>query len=329
MHGFELGDGGKDPGAADLDADVAQHGFNLFRLVLKGGGIIPAVVRVIVEKRSPEAEPFSMPTHCPACTTPVTRFEGEVAVRCINPFCPPQVKNWIKHFASRKAMDVDGLGETLVEQLVDHQLIKDPSDLYALDVNAVAGLERMGRKSAENLMAGIEVSRSNDLWRLIHGLGIRNVGASSAKVLEDHFASIDELADASADALEALPDVGPIVARSIRDWFADGGNQAFLLRLREGGVTLTRAERDPADTPPVDSPYAGKTVVLTGKLHQLTRDEASDIIVRLGGKTSGSVSAKTDLLVVGEKAGSKLKKAESLGVPVITEAEFIDSVESL
>jgi DNA ligase (NAD+) len=294
-------------------------------LVEKAGEIIPAVVRVMDEKRTGAEKSFTMPTTCPECGTPVIRREGEVAVRCPNDACPPQLKNAIIHFARRSAMDIEGLGETLVHMLVDHDLVKDASDLYTLDRTVVANLERMGEKSAERLMQGLEASKQADLWRIIHGLGIPHIGQRSSQILEEHFASLEDLAEASIEMLEKLPDVGPVVAESIKDFFASPEKQALVQRLEVRGVNLARKQAAvaPADEGP--SPiFSGMTFVVTGTLRAYKRDEVASLIRQHGGKTSESVSAKTNWLLAGEKAGSKLAKAKSLGVRVISETEFGD-----
>ena len=294
-------------------------------LVEKAGEIIPAVVRVMDEKRTGAEKSFTMPTTCPECGTPVIKREGEVAVRCPNDACPPQLKNAIIHFARRSAMDIEGLGETLVHMLVDHDLVKDASDLYTLDRTVVANLERMGEKSAERLMQGLEASKQADLWRIIHGLGIPHIGQRSSQILEEHFASLEDLAEASIEMLEKLPDVGPVVAESIKDFFASPEKQALVQRLEVRGVNLARKQAAvaPADEGP--SPiFSGMTFVVTGTLRAYKRDEVASLIRQHGGKTSESVSAKTNCLLAGEKAGSKLAKAKSLGVRVISETEFGD-----
>lgn len=294
-------------------------------LIEKAGEIIPAVVRVMNDKRTGSEKTFTMPTTCPECGTPVIKRESEVAVRCPNDACPPQLKNAIIHFARRSAMDIEGLGETLVHMLVDHGLVKDPSDLYTLDPAVVAGLERMGEKSAEKLMQGLEVSKQADLWRIIHGLGIPHIGQRSSQILEEHFATLEDLAGASVEHLESLPDVGPIVAESIKEYFASPEKKALVKRLEDRGVNLARKQAaDPPDDDAASQVFSGMTFVVTGTLSAYKRDEVSNLVRQHGGKTSGSVSAKTNCLLAGENAGSKLAKARSLGVRVISEREFGD-----
>jgi len=294
-------------------------------LVEKAGEIIPAVVRVMDKKRTGSEKPFTMPTTCPECGTPVIKHEGEVAVRCPNDTCPPQLKNAIIHFARRSAMDIEGLGETLIHMLVDRGLVKDPSDLYTLDQTDVAGLERMGEKSAEKLMQGLEASKQADLWRIIHGLGIPHIGQRSSQILEDNFASMEDLAEASVETLENLGDVGPIVAESIKDFFASPEKQALVQRLKARGVNLEKKQAAGASADEgTAQTFSGMTFVVTGTLRAHKREEVASLIRQHGGKTSGSISAKTNYLLAGEKAGSKLAKAKALGVQVISETEFGD-----
>jgi len=289
----------------------------------KAGEVIPAVVSVDVAARQGEPAPFTMPAACPVCRQAVVRAEGEVAVRCENLQCPAQVKRWIGHFAHRGAMDVDGMGGVLVEQVVETGLVRDPADLYVLSKDQLAGLERMAEKSAENVLRGIEASKSRDLWRLIFGLGIRHVGARSAQTLEQHFADIDALMDADAETLERIPDIGPIVAQSIRSYMAEPRNREVIERLKAAGVNTARrgAARALGDA------LAGKTFVLTGALDRFSRDEASERIRALGGKVSSSVSKKTSYLVAGAAAGSKLAKARELGVGILDETAFLKLLE--
>ncbi len=289
-------------------------------VIEKAGEVIPAVVRVVAEARTGAERTFAMPETCPACGSKVERAEGEVAVRCLNAACPAQVKSRLRHFASRGAMDIEGLGEVLVEQLVDRGLVASPADLYRLTAEQVADLERMGGKSAENLIRGIEASKDRDLWRLIFALGIRHVGAGGAQALEASVQTLDELMAKSAEDLESVRDIGPVVARSIADFFAVAENRQLVERLREAGVNLAR--KGGAVVSGADGPLAGKTVVVTGSLEAFTREEAQEAVRKAGGKPTGSVSRSTDLVVAGPGAGSKLKKAQDLGIEVIDEAEF-------
>lgn len=286
--------------------------------IQKAGEIIPQVLRFVPEKRPKTAKKFPIPTNCPTCDSPVARDPEGVFIRCINLSCPEQLKGRLRHFASRAAMDIDGLGESIVEQLVDRELVKDPADIYDLDVSAIADLERMAEKSAQNLINGIEASKTRPLSRLLHGLGIRHVGAHTAEMLAQAYNTIEALTAAEVDALVEVEDVGAIVAQSVYDFLHNPTNQELIARFRDHGVNLEEG----ASLVEGDTPFSGKTFVVTGTLSQYTRTEVQDIIKRLGGKASSSVSKKTDYLVAGEKAGSKLTKAESLGVHVLTEAEF-------
>jgi len=295
-------------------------------IIEKRGEIIPAVVRVVAEKRSGDETEFVMPTACPVCDGSVARHESEVALRCENPGCPEKVKGWLRHFASRKALDIEGLGDTLADLLVQAELVKDPADLFHLELPSVAALERMGRKSAQNLLDGVEASKSRELWRFIHALGIRHVGVGTAQILEEHFENIDAVATADFATLEALPDCGPIVAQTLVDYFADETNQARIEAFKAAGLNPQRAVAETTDTD--QQPFLGQTWVLTGKLTQYTRDEAAEIIKKLGGKTSGSVSKNTSVLLAGEKAGSKRTKAEGLGVKIISEEDFAEQVKA-
>ncbi|MBN1673761.1 MAG: NAD-dependent DNA ligase LigA [Kiritimatiellae bacterium] len=288
-------------------------------VIEKAGEIIPAVVSVNKAARTGKEREFVMPTECPVCGGPVGKAEGEVAVRCENMQCPAQIKRWVRHFASRGAMDIEGLGDVLVEQLVDNGLIHDPADLYALKLEQVAALERMAEKSAQNLLAGIEASKGRDLWRLIFGLGVRHVGARSAQTLETHFRDIDALMTADEAALEQVPDIGPIVAASILEFFCIARNREVLERLRRAGVNVARTAESVVD----GGPLAGKTFVLTGALETFSREEAGEKIRAKGGKVSSSVSKKTSFVVAGSEPGSKLDKARKLGVEVLDEAAFM------
>ncbi len=287
-------------------------------IIEKAGEIIPAVVRVNTDARTGDEREFFMPTACPVCEGPVSRREGEVALRCENALCPAQLKTALRHFAARGAMDIDGLGESLVEQLVEAEMVRSPVDLYHLTVEQVAGLDRMAEKSAENLIAGIEASKGRDFWRILFALGIRHVGATSARILEQHFADIDALIAAEGETLENIPDIGPIVARSIHDFLHTEQNVTIIQAMRDVGVNMQRL----GETPPATGACAGKTFVITGTLPSLSRDEAAEMIRTAGGKVSGSVSKKTDYLVAGEKAGSKLTKAESLGIAILSEQDL-------
>ncbi|WEA44706.1 NAD-dependent DNA ligase LigA [Priestia aryabhattai] len=292
-------------------------------VVKKAGDIIPEVVNVIEEKRTGEEQEFTMPTHCPECESELVRLEGEVALRCINPSCPAQIREGLIHFVSRNAMNIDGLGEKVISQLFREQLIKDVADIYTLTKQQLIELERMGEKSADNLIAAIEASKENSLERLLFGLGIRHVGAKAAKTLAQHFETIDKLTKATYDELVAINEIGAKMADAIVAYFTQEEVQELIHELKEYGVNLTYKGPKLVSVENVDSVFAGKTVVLTGKLEQLSRNEAKAQIEALGGKVTGSVSKKTDLVVAGEEAGSKLTKANELEIEVWDEARLI------
>jgi DNA ligase (NAD+) len=285
--------------------------------VRRAGDVIPEVVKVVKAKRPAGTQPFAMPDHCPVCDSELHRIEGEAVLRCpAGLACDAQRKESIKHFASRKAMDIDGLGNKLVEQLVDAGLIDHPADLYHLREAQVSGLERMAQKSAANLLAGIEKSKQTTLPRFIFALGIREVGEATALTLANELKTLEQIRQADKETLMALPDVGEVVASRIRQYFANPQNLAVIEALLAAGIVWP--DMATADDKP--TPLAGKTVVLTGSLSAMTRQEAKQKLQQLGAKVTGSVSAKTDLLVAGEKAGSKLSKAEQLGIEVVDEA---------
>lgn len=287
-----------------------------FVIVRRAGDVIPEVARVILERRPPDAQAIAMPVHCPVCGSEVQRPAGEAVARCTGGlYCPAQVKEAIKHFASRKAMNIDGLGDKMVEQLFDAGLIRHVDDLYSLDVDAVAALERMGKKSAENLLAALENSKATTLERFIYALGIRNAGEGTAKGLARHFGSLEAIQAANEETLKLVPDIGVIVAANVAQFFAEAHNRDTIQHLRELGVHWSNYQAKPAEA----LPLAGKTYVITGTLSR-SRDDIKADLEALGAKVSGSVSKKTTALIAGENAGSKLEKAESLGVPVLDEA---------
>jgi len=287
-------------------------------IIEKAGEIIPVVLATVPAKRSADTQPFQMPTHCPECQSPVERLEGEVALRCTNLQCPAQVRSWIEHYAARGAMDITGLGESMVEQLVARQLIQTPADLYQLTADDLTTLERTGERSIANLLNGIEASKTRPFSKLLFGLGIRHVGKTAAETLANAFSDINALMQATSDELEALHDIGPIVAASLTTYFQNPTAQHVIEQLRTAGVTLHREE-----TTATATAISDKTFVLTGTLPTLTRDQAADRIKALGGKVSSSVSKKTTYLVAGEAAGSKLTKAQSLGVSILSEDELL------
>ncbi|MEI6891580.1 MAG: NAD-dependent DNA ligase LigA [Pontiella sp.] len=286
-------------------------------IIEKAGEIIPAIVRVLDEKRTGEEIDFRMPTACPVCESDVEKKAGEVALRCINLHCPAQVKSWLTHFASRGAMDINGLGESLVEQLVDSGLVKTPAELYSLQKAEVLGLERMGDKSADKLIQGLEASKKRPFEKVLFGLGIRHVGKGAARILAQEFKNIDALMATDVQALEAIHAIGPIVGKTVVDYFQNMEARAVIDQLRAAGVTFEQPETGG------NHQLEGLTFVLTGSMESMSRDQAGDQIKAQGGKVSGSVSKKTSYLVAGERAGSKLTKAETLGVTILTEAQLM------
>ncbi|MCA8962151.1 MAG: NAD-dependent DNA ligase LigA [Planctomycetes bacterium] len=290
-------------------------------VVQRAGDVIPEVVKPIESKRTGDEREFSMPKRCPSCGEPILFDEEDTVPYCQNLVCPAQVKGRLQHFAGRRAMDIDGLGEKLVEQLVDQGLVETPADLYELTEAQLVGLERMGSRSAQNLLEAIEQSKRASLARLIHALGIRNVGESVARILADHFGSLDALMSAEVETLEEIDEVGPIIARSVIDTFAHEPTRAEIERLRAAGLRFEQEGR-PAIAAVEDSAIRGKKFVITGTLSHRTRDEAKALILAHGGKVSGSVSKKTDYLLAGDKAGSKRTKAEDLGIEILDESAF-------
>lgn len=290
-------------------------------IVRRAGDVIPEVVKSLTELRPAAAEPFGMPNRCPACGSEVESVEGEAIVRCSSPlFCPAQHKEAVKHFASRKAMNIDGLGDKLVDQLLEKKLIATVADLYRLELEPLAGLERLGEKSARNLLEALDRSRHTTLSRFLFALGIREVGEVTARNLAEHFRELDSLMDADEDELQTVPDVGPSVAGHVHTFFRQTHNREVIQGLLEAGVHWdAMPERPPA----AELPLAGKTLVITGTLEGLSRDEAKALVLSLGGKAAGSVSKKTDYVVAGAEPGSKLAKAEALGIPVLDEDGFL------
>jgi DNA ligase (NAD+) len=295
-------------------------------VVRRAGDVIPEVARVAKPGPREKGDWFDMPQKCPQCGSAVIRPEGEARARCSGGLvCPAQRKASLLHFASRRAMDIEGLGDKIVEQLVDGGIVRTPADLYKLGVAKLAALERMADKSAANLVEAIEKSRKTTLGRFVYALGIRNVGEVTAKDLARHFGTLDRLMDASVDALQEAPDVGPVVAESIAGFFRERHNREVVEQLRAAGVTWSESAGTAVEKPA--GPFAGKIVVLTGTLAAMSRDEAKEKVEALGGKVTGSVSKKTDFVVAGEEAGSKLDKAKELGVTVLDEAKFLKLLE--
>ena len=290
-------------------------------LLQKAGEIIPEVLSVNKAKRPEGTVPFVMPSFCPECGSPVVRDEDGAALRCTSPECPAQRLRNIAHFASREAMDIEGLGISVCESLINNGLVNSAADLYYLEADAVAGLERMGKKSAANLLAAIEKSKSAGLARLLCAFGIRQVGQKAAKVLAAHYSNLDALMEADAESLTLIPDIGNITAGFITDWFSLEQSKHLITMLREAGLDFESHEQTKDDR------FAGLTFVLTGTLSKYTRDEASSIIESFGGKASSSVSKKTSFVLAGENAGSKLSKAEGLGIKIISEEEFAQMIK--
>jgi DNA ligase (NAD+) len=284
-------------------------------LVERAGEVIPHVLKVV--KDGKDRKPFRMPKNCPVCGSTIHRAEGEVAYRCVNAACPAKLKESLQHFAGRHAMNIDGLGEKIVDQLVEQKLVKDVADLYALKVEKVAGLERMAQKSAQNLVQEVQSSKKNPLSRLIFALGMRFVGERTGQLLAEHFSTLEELEAAKQEELEQVPEVGPKVAESIVEFFSEAANRKLVKKLRDAGVRPTAEKREVKS-----QKLAGKSFVFTGGLANRSREDAGELVQQHGGKVSGSVSKKTDYVVVGADPGSKYDKAKELGVTVLTEGEF-------
>jgi len=291
-------------------------------IVRRAGDVIPEVVSVIAERRPDNAQAFVMPTRCPVCGSDIEKLEGEVVARCTGGlYCEAQRKEAIRHFASRRAMDIEGLGEKLVEQLVEYKLIDDVAGLYDLDAESLAGMERMGDKSAQNLIAALEKSRQTTFDRFLYALGIREVGDATARSLAREFGDLGPLIDATEERLESIADIGPVVAKHIVHFFQQPHNVEVIEKLRNAGVSWPVTEKA------VHQPLQGHTYVLTGSLSGMTRDEARQSLQQLGAKVSGSVSSKTTAVIAGEKPGSKRRKAESLGVAVLSEQDLLQLLQ--
>ena len=290
-------------------------------IVQKAGEIIPEIVEVVKDKRPEGTVPYTLPDYCPVCGAPVFRDVDGAAVRCTGAECPAQLLRNLTHFASRSAMDIDGLGPAVISQLIDSGLVSTAADLYDLRAQDIAQLERMGAKSADNAVNAIAKSKENDLWRLIFALGIRQVGEKAAKVLALHFGTLEALASATQEELTAIDDVGPVTAAYIRSWMENPQSKDLMERLRTAGVNMECQEK------PLDNRFAGMTFVLTGALEKFTREDAEEMVEKRGGKASSSVSKKTTYVVAGPGAGSKLRKAQELGIPVLNEEEFLNMLQ--
>lgn len=295
-------------------------------IVRKAGEIIPEVVRVIKELRPADTEPFIMPTHCPVCGQPVVRESGEAVTRCVNASCPAILKGEIEHWVSRDALDIKGMGEKLVHQLVDKSLVHSVGDLYDLTEDKLCGLERMGKKSAQKLISAIAQSKNQPWSRVLYGLGIRHVGSVNAQLLTEKFSTVEKLASAKQSDIEGVYGIGAEIAQSVSQWFRISANQTLISRLQAIGLQLANIET-PKTTNQINPNIAGKTFVVTGTLPNLKRDEAKALIQKAGGKVTDSVSKKTDFLVVGADAGSKLEKAQSLGIKQLNEAQLLEMLK--
>ena len=290
-------------------------------VIQKAGDVIPEIAKVVVEKRTGKEKDFEMPKVCPVCGAEAVREEGEAAVRCTGIECPAKLFRNLVHFVSREAMNIDGLGESIIKQLLDKNLISNMADIYTLQFEEIASLKKNGQKFASNLVNSINASKQNDLSRLITAFGIRHVGTKAAKILAKKYKNIDNLINATSEELALIDDIGPIVANSIREFFLQDQTIDLINKLKEAGVNLEHEEEM------LDNRFDGKIFVLTGSLENYTRKEAGDLIEKFGGKVSGSVSKKTDYLLAGEDAGSKLIKAQGLGITILTENEFSDMIK--
>ena len=295
-------------------------------IIYKAGDIIPEVEHAIVEKREAASIPYPKPTHCPVCGSELVHLEEEVALRCINPKCSAQMKEGLSHFVSRQAMNIDGLGPKVIEQMYEKELVKDVADLYYLTQEQLLTLDKVKEKSANNLLNAIEASKANSAERLLFGLGIRHVGAKAAKILLEHYETIENLSQAKAEDILNLHTMGETIANSLTTYFANDEVHELLAELKAAGVNLRYLGVTQAQLASVESPFKDKTIVLTGKLTTYTRDEAKAKIESLGGKVTGSVSKKTDLVIAGADAGSKLTKAQSLGIEVWSEEQMVEAL---
>ena len=289
-------------------------------LVQKAGEIIPEVVSVVKEKRPQDSKPYVFPASCPVCAAPVSEEPGQVAVRCVSPGCPAQIIRRLRHFAARDAMDIEGMGKATCELLSERGMVTAIDGVYRLCAEDFEGLEGFGEKSVTNLLAAIENSKTRGLARVLFGLGVRNVGAKAARILAERFGSIEALMAATVEEMTEIDEIGPVIAESLRDYLDTDEARSLLRALADAGVDLTAEKLVQSDD------FAGKTFVLTGTLSRLTREEGESLVLRRGGKCAGSVSKKTSYVVAGEKAGSKLEKAQALGVPVLDEDEFLEMI---
>ena len=292
-------------------------------VIQKAGDVIPEIVEVKKDKRTGNEKEFEMPRICPVCGAEAVREEGESAIRCTGIECPAKLVRNLEHFVSREAMNIDGLGEKIIVQLLENNLIENIADIYTLTIDEIASLKKNGKKFAQNLINSINTSKGNDLYRLITALGIRHVGAKASKILARKYRTMEALSMATAEELSTINDIGPIVANSIREFFDQEQTKDLLEKLKQAGVNMESLEQEEN----IDNRFEGKTFVLTGSLEKYSRNEAADIIEKFGGKTSGSVSKKTDYVLAGEEAGSKLAKAEKLGITIINENQFEELIK--
>ncbi|MGK0551243.1 NAD-dependent DNA ligase LigA [Enterococcus faecalis] len=297
-------------------------------IIYKAGDIIPEVAKVLTEKRATDSQPYTMPTHCPVCNSELVHLDEEVALRCINPKCPAQIKEGLNHFVSRNAMNIDGLGPRVLAQMYDKGLVKDVADLYFLNEEQLLTLDKIKEKSAQNIYTAIQASKGNSVERLIFGLGIRHVGAKAAKILAEHFGSLQALSQATAEDIIELESIGEIIADSVVAYFENEEVHELLTELEKAGVNQAYQGLRSEQLATVDSPFKDKTIVLTGKLSHYTREVAKEKIENLGGNVTGSVSKKTDIVVAGADAGSKLTKAQSLGITVWDEATMVQALDA-
>ncbi|MGN8202047.1 NAD-dependent DNA ligase LigA [Enterococcus faecium] len=295
-------------------------------LIYKAGDIIPEVSQVVLDKRPKDSEEYQLPTHCPVCGSELVHLDEEVALRCINPKCPAQMKEGLNHFVSRNAMNIDGVGPRVLEQMYDKKLVADVADLYKLTEEELLTLDKIKEKSANNILTAIDNSKDNSVERLIFGLGIRHVGAKAAKILAEHFGDLETLSKSDYESIIALDTIGDIIADSVVTYFSNEEVHELMNELKQAGVNFEYKGLRNAQLQEVESPFKEKTVVLTGKLTRFTREEAKETIENLGGKVTGSVSKKTDIVVAGEDAGSKLTKAQELGIEVWTEDQMADAL---
>ena len=292
-------------------------------VIQKAGDVIPEIVEVKKDKRTGNEKEFEMPRICPVCGAEAVREEGESAIRCTGIECPAKLVRNLEHFVSREAMNIDGLGEKIIAQLLENNLIENIADIYTLTIDEIASLKKNGKKFAQNLINSINTSKENDLYRLITALGIRHVGAKASKILARKYKTMEALSMATTEELSTINDIGPIVANSIREFFNQEQTKDLLEKLKQAGVNMESLEQEEN----IDNRFEGKTFVLTGSLEKYSRNEAADIIEKFGGKTSGSVSKKTDYVLAGEEAGSKLAKAEKLGITIINENQFEELIK--